>query len=137
MVTIAQNQIVPFLRRHTDCSIAKGIGGCRFSPHHHSHAIGPGQCASIRTSLVDTDKVEAHIAGQFQIRLQGLRAGGGEVGRGPVALVQNTAQVGGLVVNFQVAVREADIADTDVGNNLVITNADPRIDEVGVGGRPQ
>ena len=134
MVTIAQNQIVPFLRCHTDCSITKGIGGCRFSPHHHSHAIGPGQCASIRTSLVDTDKVEAHIAGQLQIRLQSLRAGGSEVGRGPVALVQNATQVSGLVVNFQVAVREADIADTDVGNNLVITNADSRIDEVGVGG---
>ena len=137
MVTIAQNQIVPFLRCHTDCSITKGIGGCRFSPHHHSHAIGPGQCASIRTSLVDTDKVEAHIASQLQIRLQSLRAGGSEVGRGPVALVQNATQVSGLVVYFQVAVREADIADTDVGNNFVITNADPRVDEVGVGGRPQ
>ena len=133
MVTIAQNQIVPFLRRHTDCSIAEGVGGSRFSPHHHSHAIGPGQCASIRTSLVDTDKVEAHIASQLQIRLQGLRAGGSEVGRGPVALVQNTAKVSGLVVNFQVAVRKADISDTDVGNNLVITNTDPCIDEVGVG----
>ena len=82
---------------------------------------------------MDTDEVKAHIASQLQIRLQGLRAGGSEVGRGPVALVQNTAKVGGLVVNFQVAVREADIADTDVGNNFVITNADPRIDEVGVG----
>ena len=137
MVAITQNQIAPFLRRHTDCSIAEGIGGCRFPPHHHSHAIGPGQCASIRTSLVDTDEVEAHIAGQFQIRLQGLRAWGGEVGRGPVTLIQNTAQVGGLVVNFQVAVREANIADTDVGNNFVITNANSRIDEVGVGGGPQ
>ena len=41
------------------------------------------------------------------------------------------------MVNFQVAVREANIADTDVGNNFVITNTDPRIDEVGVGGGPQ
>ena len=137
MVAIAQNQIVPFLRCYTDCSITEGIGGCRFSPHHHSHAIGPGQRAPIRASLVDTDEVKAHIASQLQIRLQGLRAGGSEVGRGPVALIQNTAQVGGLVVNFQVAVREADIADTDVGNNFVITNADPRIDEIGVGGGPQ
>ena len=86
---------------------------------------------------MDTDKVEAHIAGQFQIRLQGLRAWGGEVGRGPVTLVQNTAQVGGLVVNFHIAVREANIADTDVGNNLVIADTYPRIDEIGVGGRPQ
>ena len=41
------------------------------------------------------------------------------------------------MVDLEVAVRKVHVADSHVGDDLVFTHADARVDEVGVGGRPQ
>ena len=137
MVAVAQNEVVPFLRGDADRSVAESVGRGGFSPEHHSHTVGPRQGSPISAAFVDSHEVEAHIPGEFQVLFQRLGAGRSEVGTRPVALVKDAAQVGGLMVDLEVAVRKVDVADSHVGDNLVFAHADARVDEVGVGGRPQ
>ena len=137
VVAVAQNEVVPFLRGDADRSVAESVGRGGFSPDHHSHTVGPRQGSSIGAAFVDSHEVEAHVSGEFQVCFERLGAGRGEVGARPVALVENAAQVGGLVVDLEIAVREVDVANSHVRDNLVFTHTDARVDEVGVGGRPQ
>ena len=128
---------MPFLRGDADRSVAESVGRGGFSPDHHSHTIGPRQGSPIGAAFVDSHEVEAHVSGKFQVCFQRLGTWRSEVGTRPVALVEDATQVGGLVVDLEVAVREVYIADSHVGDNLVFAHADVRVDEVGVGGRPQ
>ena len=125
---------MPFLRGDADRSVAESVGRGGFSPDHDSHAVGPRQGSSIGAAFVDSHEVEAHVSGKFQVLFQRLGAGRSEVGAWPVTLIKDAAQVGGLVVDLEVAVREVDVADSHVRDNLVFTHTDARVDEVGVGG---